>query len=116
MYDDEPALAYYGPSISTVVETFLTLAFAAVVVLLTVLLVRVLLGASRFLAVATRDRELRLQLLLAERIPTPAPSGPAPAESPAPAGPAPAEGPAAADQEAEGPGDRGGGDEAPRAS
>jgi hypothetical protein len=84
MYNDEQMVAYdYGPSFSSILMTLAAVALLGLGIVLAVLLVRLLLVATRALTVFSRERELHLEVMLAERGPG------APAAPPAPAEPAP---------------------------
>ena len=90
---EEPMVAYdYGPSFSSILTTLAAVALLGLGIVLAVLLVRLLLVATRALTVYSRERELRLETLLAETgaAAPPAPAAPqAPTAPPAPAAPAP---------------------------
>jgi hypothetical protein len=84
MYNDEQMVAYdYGPGFSSIPMTLAAVALLGLGIVLAVLLVRLLLVATRALTVFSRERELHLEVMLAERGPG------APAAPPAPAEPAP---------------------------
>jgi hypothetical protein len=95
MYNDEQMVAYdYGPSFSSILMTLAAVALLGLGIVLAVLLVRLLLVATRALTMFSRERELHLEVMLAERGPgapaaPPAPAEPAPPAPPAPAEPAP---------------------------
>ena len=86
-YDYEPMVAYdYGPSFSSILTTLAAVALLGLGIALTVLLMRLVLVATRALTVFSRERELHLEVLLAE---TAAAAHPAPAAPPLPTAPAP---------------------------
>ena len=92
---EEPMVAYdYGPSFSSILSSLAAVALLGLGIALAVLLMRLVLVATRALTVFSRERELHLETLLAERGPgepsaPPAPAAPAPPATPAPAVPAP---------------------------
>ena len=98
---EEPMVAYdYGPSFSSSLTTLAAVALLGLGIVLAVLLVRLLLVATRALTVFSRERELRLEVLLAESgaAAPPAPAAaPAPASAPATVEPTPAASPAPAE-------------------
>ncbi|ROP78620.1 MULTISPECIES: hypothetical protein [unclassified Frigoribacterium] len=92
---EEPMVAYdYGPSFSSILTTLAAVALLGLGIALAVLLMRLVLVATRALTVFSRERELRLETLLAESGAA-APPAPAAASAPATAAPASAPAPAA---------------------
>ncbi|WP_209560065.1 hypothetical protein [Frigoribacterium sp. PvP032] len=84
---EEPMVAYdYGPSFMSILTTLAAVALLGLGIVLAVLLVRLLLVATRALTVFSRERELHLETLLAEGgtgTAAAAPAAPAPPAPPA---------------------------------